>query len=605
MSSNLTSILSWPLVWVTALSLAAFLTLYWALRGAPPGQAVADDEDREAPAAAYRDRVIAAVVVGLLLVIAGAYLALTHSLAWSLPLFACGIGIILRLIVVNQRYRHASPALQRTLGFSNAALNATLLAGILIVLNVVTFRYGGRPLDFTRERAFSLSSLTVNQLASLKRQVTMTMLYGEGPRAVPLAERVRQLLELYKAANPEKVQIQSIDPYRQPDRFEELTKRTPEVAVIQGGGVLIEYGEGETAGRAVVRNNDLFEVPAQSRFEASSERFETNFRGEDAVTSALIGLREEKKPRILFTTGHGEASIEELDPRKPGLGVWKSRLTAAGSQVGEINLIRDEIPNDADAVIVVAPKSPFKSDEIARLKTYSERGGPLLFLLGNQVKTGLEDFIRSFNVELGPGLILDRRFSIRSRPDIVVVPIETKLQHPVVDSLVNRAAFFPSAAPIRTIQSGRGGSENPRFTVAPLLRTSRESWAESTPSQPPIKFDQGKDEAGPLTVGVAVAERPQPGQSDESKPKLVLLSAGAFGDNGLLNWEPTNANLLMNALSWLRGRPELQGITPKTHVSMTLAADPLLQSRLIMVPTVMGSLLIIGFGISTYWLRRE
>jgi len=61
----------------------------------------------------------------------------------------------------------------------------------------------------------------------------------------------------------------------------------------------------------------------------------------------------------------------------------------------------------------------------------------------------------------------------------------------------------------------------------------------------------------------------------------------------------------MNALSWLRGRPELQGITPKTHVSMTLAADPLLQSRLIMVPTVMGSLLIIGFGISTYWLRRE
>ena len=378
MSSNVLSLLSWPLVWVAALSLAAFLTLYWALRGAPPGQAVADQEDDEAPAAAYRDRVIAAVVVGLLLVGAGAYVALSGNLAWSIPLFACGFAIVLRLIVVNQRYRHASPALQRTIGFSNAALNASLLAGVLIVLNVVTFRYGGQPLDFTRERAFSLSSLTLNQLATLKRQVTLTMLYGEGPRAVPLAERVRQLLELYKAAQPEKVEIQSLDPFRNPERFEELAKRAPDVAVIQGGGVLIEYGEGESASRVVVRNNDLFELPAQGGREGSAVRFETEFRGEDAITSALIGLREEKKPKIVFTVGHGESSINEVDPRKSGLGVWKSRLTSDGSEVLEINLIKDEIPADASAVVVAAPKSPFKSDETAKLKTYSDKGGPLL-----------------------------------------------------------------------------------------------------------------------------------------------------------------------------------------------------------------------------------
>ncbi|WP_422930299.1 GldG family protein [Singulisphaera sp. PoT] len=594
-------------MWVASLSLAAFLTLYWALRGAPPGQAVADQEDDEAPAAAYRDRVIAAVVVGLLLVGAGAYVALSGNLAWSIPLFACGFAIVLRLIVVNQRYRHASPALQRTIGFSNAALNASLLAGVLIVLNVVTFRYGGQPLDFTRERAFSLSSLTRNQLASLKRQVTLTMLYGEGPRAVPLAERVRQLLELYKAAQPEKVEIQSLDPFRNPERFEELAKRAPDVAVIQGGGVLIEYGEGESASRVVVRNNDLFELPAQGGREGSAVRFETEFRGEDAITSALIGLREEKKPKIVFTVGHGESSINEVDPRKSGLGVWKSRLTSDGSEVLEINLIKDEIPADASAMVVAAPKSPFKSDEIAKLKTYSEKGGPLLFLFGGQLKTGLEDFLKSFNLEFGNGAMFDRRLSLRGRPDIVVVPIEDKLKHPVVNSLASRAAFFLSASPIRILGEGalKGSPVNPRYTVATLLRTSRDSWAESDLTDPRVEFNQGKDEAGPQVVGVAVTDRPEPGKNDEPIPKLVLLSSNTFGDNLMLNWEPTNANLLMNALSWLRGRPDLQGIAPKTHVSMTLAADPLLQSRLVMVPTVMGALLIIGFGISTYWLRRE
>jgi hypothetical protein len=61
----------------------------------------------------------------------------------------------------------------------------------------------------------------------------------------------------------------------------------------------------------------------------------------------------------------------------------------------------------------------------------------------------------------------------------------------------------------------------------------------------------------------------------------------------------------MNSISWLRGRSDLQGITPTTHVALTLTADPILRTRLIMVPTVMAVLLIIGLGVTTYLARRE
>src|SRR5262249_11942256 len=101
-------------VWVAGLSVAAFLTLFWALRGAPRGQAVGDEgEGEEAPGAGYRDRVVAASVVGLILVGVGAYVALAVSIPWSLPLFATGFGIVIALVSINRRYRHASPTLRR------------------------------------------------------------------------------------------------------------------------------------------------------------------------------------------------------------------------------------------------------------------------------------------------------------------------------------------------------------------------------------------------------------------------------------------------------------------------------------------------------------
>ncbi|MHC5539007.1 GldG family protein, partial [Singulisphaera rosea] len=78
-----------------------------------------------------------------------------------------------------------------------------------------------------------------------------------------------------------------------------------------------------------------------------------------------------------------------------------------------------------------------------------------------------------------------------------------------------------------------------------------------------------------------------------------------FADNTMLALEPTNQDVLMNAIGWLRGRSDLQGIAPKTHVSLTLAADPVLRARLIMVPTVMAVLLIVALGIATYVARRE
>src|SRR5262249_21682733 len=107
---------------------------------------------------------------------------------------------------------------------------------------------------------------------------------------------------------------------------------------------------------------------------------------------------------------------------------------------------------------------------------------------------------------------------------------------------------------------------------------------------------------------VAVAERAgaiRPGVETQELPRLVLFSSAAMADNIIQEIEPANLDLLMNAASWLRGRPDTMGITPKTHVALTLTVDPLLRSRLILVPSVTAAMVIIALGITVYVARRE
>jgi hypothetical protein len=616
MTQRLLTILSRTEVWVGGLALAAFLVLFWALRGAPLGQATREeDEASDAPGSGYRDRVVAAMVGGLLLVLAGAYLALSGRLAWSVPTFALGFGIVLTLIAVNRRHRHGSPTLRRTIEISNLALSAALVAGILIVANVLAFRFGGRAIDFTREGTFSLSSLTRNQLRTLKRPVAFTLVFGDSARALRQLDRIQQMLELYKAENPGLVSIAYLNPYREVDKYEALLKRHPDVGVTQGGSILIEYGDGPNAEHVVIRNSDLFDV-VRNDFQQNNLEFESSFRGEDAVTTALSRLREGKRPKIALITGHGEPSTSEIDPRKAGLGVFKSRLSALGSDVVEVNLLRDKVPDEAALVAIIGPKAPFNADEVAKLKAALDAGKPALAVVGGPEaageSTGLEDLFRSFNIAVDSTVIVDPLLNFKGQPAVIYAPIMGMIRSPIVDSLANRAVLMPRSSPITIFTSasapGANGVFNAKVLPVPILRTSEESWGESDLTGK--KLDRGeKDAPGPLTVGVAVTDRPDPkggkGQDKEPRPRLVLFSSRYLADNLFLEVEPTNLDLLMNAINWLRGQAEVGGIAPRTHTSLTLAADPVLRARLILVPTVMAALLIIGFGLTTYMARRE
>ncbi|WP_076345022.1 GldG family protein [Paludisphaera borealis] len=610
MLSGLSMFLNRAEIWVGALAVAAFLVLYWTLRGAPPGQSATAEDDDDAPRSGYRDRVIAAVVTGLLLILAGAYVAATRGVPWSLPLFALGFGMVLALAMVNQRYRHSSPSLRRTIEYSNAILNTALLAGVLIVANVIAFRYGGHVIDLTRERAYSLSSLTMNQVGSLDRPLTFHLIYGRGARAGRQLDRIAQLLELYRTARPDMVKIESVNPFTDLERTEDLAKRAPDLAVMQGGGVLIEFGEGEDAKYVAVGGQEMFDAPPPERSPASLDRFESTFKGEDALTSALIRIREGRTAKVAFLVGHGEPRLDDLNPNGPGLGLWKARMTSNGYDVTELNLLEASVPDDVELVVVAGPKDAFKPVETARLKAYADRGGPVLAMLGNTEPTGLDDFLLSFNLELGKGLVIDPQLNFNHNMQLVHCILKGGVGHPITDSLGSeRSVLIANGAPIEILGTKPQAKElnksvDRRFVPTPIVKSGSRSWAETDLKNPRPRFDQDVDQAGPIVVGVAVVERgAEPAAA--TKPRLVLFSTRSIAENIVQGIEPTNLDLVMNAVSWLRERPNAVGITPKTHVALTLTADPLLRWRLVVVPTVAAVLTIVGLGGLVYVVRHE
>ena len=626
MSDRVLEFLARPEVWATVAGLTGFLTLTWLIRQAPLGQATRP-EPSTAPGVGERDRAVVAAVVGFLLIALGGLLAVRSGIPVAIPAFAGGIGLVVWVIRRYRKDRHSSPTIRRLIAFSETALTASLLAGVLLVGNALAFRLGGRAIDLTHDRAFTLASLTLNQVESLDRPVVLTVFFGNSERSLRQLDRVRQLADLLHAANPSKVRVEYLNPFTDIKEFEALAQRVPDVAASSGDGLVVSLGDTPDAPRAVLGTRDLFQIGAGpgagSDSDSAGERFTSTFRGEDAITSALIRLREGKRSRIAFTTGHGEPSTAEMDLNRPGYGLWKARLDSVGSDVIEINLLRDEIPPEVNLLVIGGPKAPFQETEVDRIKRHITRGGSILALVDHLEPTGLDDLLATYNIRLGSGVAADSKYTFNNRPTIIYAPVASNLAHPITAPLNGQVVLLQKASPVQVISgggtiggaaaankaaTGDGGSTakppNPGIITTPILKTSTDSWVEADLQTQASTFDRATEQAGPLVVGVAATTRPALA-SESPTPRLVLFSTPTIGDNRLLRTEATNIDLLMNAVSWLRGKAEAIGIAPKTHESLLFAADPGLQLRLVMVPTLAMVVVILGLGLSTYLARRD
>lgn len=473
---------------------------------------------------------------------------------------------------------------------------------LAMIANVFVARHYKR-WDVTRGGLYTLSEATVQTLEGLSEPVKAYVLLPSGE---PLALSVKHLFDAYKA-HTSKLTVEVVDPDRRPAEFLALANKywldaeREEGRVVARAAMVLVRGDRHT----ILRPEELIEVDAEDELKQRP-------RIEQAITSALRSLLERDRPKVCFTTGHGELAAEPL----------REHLTRSGYEAVSIDRIEPQkkgaAPSFADcaALVIAGPTERVPDAEVSAYQAYFEANGAVLAAVGPQPDPSGQ---RYFDHGLGPlfaaaGIKLDSDFVFELDPKLRMSRglgetfTPAPKPHALTQGLARAVArgLVPVMTVVGSIATTGGGSA----AVAPLLVTSDKSfgmtdffgWAKT--GSPPLPGEG--DKRGPLSVAVASELPAKQGSGKRHGGRLVLI-----GSSGVLqpaNWQTDElrgtALFVEASIAWLTARPPLLDIPPKPAYSAGLrVTEEWLAStlRYVVVYMPVAALLI---GVAVHLRRR-
>lgn len=526
----------------------------------------------------------------------------------------------------------------RTAWITGSMLGAGVLLAVAIfaMVNYLSLRHFKR-FDWTSSKLYTLSEKTENVLAGLDREVDAVVFLSPGSE---LYGPVNELLSRYEAANPRYFKKRVIDPAK---NILEARRLVEQYDVKRQNVIVVTAGDD----RRIIDELDLAEYDySGAQFGQGPSLKE--FKGEQQITSAILELIEAKKPKIVLTTGHGEANQE--------LSKAKIRLGSDNFEIEEWSPAETlQVPADADLVVVAGPTTRFFQPELDLFTSYLAGGGRMLLLLDPLGSGGLlddpllRDWLAGYGVAVGDNVVIDPSIQV---PFLGPESLFTASYgaHPIVENLdKGRRPVVLSVA--RSIEKSDPVPDG--YHVTELIKTSPESWGE-TDIQDVDNLAAGDDELhGPLSVAVAVSfevEKPEAAaddagassgedtsdasdvsdpsdpsdmsdlsdeetadeegsSADEGAPKppearLVVFGDVDFAADSQIE-SAANAELLVNTFNWLVQREKLiaiEGRKPQeTRLSFGIGE---LSSVRLLVMLILPGLAVIT-GVSVYLRRRR
>src|SRR5947209_7764255 len=266
------------------------------------------------------------------------------------------------------------------------------------------------------------------------------------------------------------------------------------------------------------------------------------FKGEQAITGAMIDLVEGKKKTLGYVTGHKEPPLSV--PTSP-ITVLKTFIENENIKFQELNLLdQPVIPADVNAVIILGPQYDFSDREMNVLRDFWDKQGRILLLMDPAAKTPR---LRAFLDELGVR-VNDDRLMVFVRTGIQELALTRDVQahflgdSPVTKRLADVRTIFVGGTASLTLDPNRGRTANIR--LEPLIQAEKGYFAEkdyNTDDQVKLQADAQKAGDVPLTIG-ASAEKG--GSADArvqvNSSRLVVVSKATFvQDNAIMQDEET------------------------------------------------------------------
>jgi hypothetical protein len=447
-----------------------------------------------------------------------------------------------------------------------AASYRVVARGLCIILVALVVAAGSERLaahakiqfDWTFERAFELSPATVKALHELPEEAVATLYYD------PLDPRVRRTrLLLARLAQEGRLRVR--------DR---ILKEHPEEA-------------------------DRFEVGSSNTVVIQmGDRFETIERPtEGTIYEALYHLRAAEGGTIAALYGEGEGDLSRTS--ELGYSGLAAALETEGYDLANITTAAmEEIPEDADVLLAIAPRRNLRPQAIAAIRRYLDGGGSLVAFLEPGVESGIEELLAEFGIESPDAVVVDPGEDRNDAPvsDLNILAY-SYWDNPITQGLDRtRMTYFPGARSF-SLRKPRVEDE-----LSKVVESSPYAWLDEDVSvlsrTAGVLARDGREQSyRPL----AVSGRYRRGHGET---RIV-----AFGDSDLASNQYLrtlyNLDLVINAVHWAAENEPAITLRPKNRPTPVQFPVPLTNTlrTLYGVGLLVPELLLITGGI--IWLRRR
>ena len=477
----------------------------------------------------------------------------------------------------------------------NVVVQIILILFLVAMVNSFAFKHYAR-WDFSRDQKYTLSDKTKRFVDTLKGKMRITVFFSP---TTPITADVENLLTEYQYAGKGKIDIEHIDPERNLSRAKELFDK---YKVVTDESLLVLDYEGRNK---TVKASEMADIDQSGMAIGEGPRVAA-FKGEQAITSAVIDLVEGKKKTLGYVTGHKEPALSEgTSP----ITVLKTFIENENIKFQDLNLLDLEaIPADVNAVMIIGPQYDFSDREMKLLRDFWDKQGRILLLLDPAAKTPK---LRGFLNELGVK-VNDDRLMVFLRTGIEELALTRDVQarflgdSPVTKRLADVRALFLGGTSSLTLEPDRLRAANIR--LEPLIQAEKGYFAETdynTDNQAKLQADAKQSSNVLLTIGAAIEKG---GSADQrvqvNSPRLVVVSNATFVQDNAITQDQQGLDFISGSVNWLLSREQLIGIAPKIPKPLTFSLSEEALRRLRWIILVFMPLVPAVIGTMVWWQRR-
>ncbi|HWN65905.1 MAG TPA: GldG family protein [Candidatus Binatus sp.] len=475
----------------------------------------------------------------------------------------------------------------------NVLAQIILLLFLAAMVNSIAFKHYQR-WDFSRDQKYALSDKTKRFLRTIKGKMRVIVFFSP---STPISADVQNLLTEYQYAGKGKIDIERIDPERNLSRAKEMFDK---YKVVSDESLLVIDYEGRNK---TVKASEMAEIDQSGMAFGEGPRVAA-FKGEQAITSAMMDVVQGKKNIVGYVLGHKEPPLLG----NTNISVLKAFIENENIKFQELNLFDvGVIPAELKTILIIGPQYDLSDREMKLLRDFWDKQGRILLLLDPAAKTPkLDAFLNDLGVKAN-----DDRLMVFLRTGIQELALTRDVQahflggSPVTKRVADVRALFFGGTSSLTLEPDRVRATNVRLD--PLIQAEKGYFAETDyNSDNQAKFQADAKAAGaPPTIGAAVERGASADERVQmNSSRLVVVSNATFVQDNAVTQDQQALDFISGSVNWLLSREQLIGIAPKISkpLTFTLNEDALRNLRWIVL---VGMPLIFALlGAAVWWQRR-